>query len=311
MSDFRKQMNLHAAKKARWYYAEVLPSLWLKTQLWVHFEHSLKARLFFFFFCQTIISWKVFPWDLKYCPWFCCTKPVMEGLSNVSVAPINLAFVIDEVENKRGSSNASSWFSWLQVNRTKSWTPRRRCGSRFSQTYAQTASVLQPTNKLPLKSSARECAKPKPWVTLKSNKLNRAAQNSSAQISTARHHPKCCGKASQKSGSSILMHMLLEWCVQQSHGCHAWVYRQSDSEEYVALCWMDMSLTVTFLLWKSESWPEGGATVTMIMYSMCTVSLLKWDHMRTNSTQSYPTWQKEKWNPLKESLLDRETSDGV
>lgn len=89
---------------------------------------------------------------------------------NVGPKPINPVFVTGEWRKKEGSSNPSRWFSCLQVNRTKSWTPGRRCGSRFSQTCARTASVLPRTRELLLKSSARERAEPKLWATPRSNK---------------------------------------------------------------------------------------------------------------------------------------------
>lgn len=61
-------------------------------------------------------------------------------------------------------------FSLLQASLTKSWTPRKKCGSRFSQTCAQTASASQPTRGRRSKWPERECAGPRPWATAESNK---------------------------------------------------------------------------------------------------------------------------------------------
>ena len=62
-------------------------------------------------------------------------------------------------------------FFWSQVNQTRSWTPKRRCGSRSSPTCARTLSALQPTRAPPLKLPARECAEPKLWATADSNEM--------------------------------------------------------------------------------------------------------------------------------------------
>lgn len=74
-------------------------------------------------------------------------------------------------EEEKNSSECIKLTSWLQVNQTKSWTLKRRCGCRFSQTCARTASVSQPTRERPLKWPAKESAKPKAWATVASNEI--------------------------------------------------------------------------------------------------------------------------------------------
>lgn len=70
--------------------------------------------------------------------------------------------------NRGGSMNSLSWFFfWSQVNRTKGWTPWRRCGSRFSRSQA-------PTRKPAAKSLTRRCALAKAWAALQSNRTHRA-----------------------------------------------------------------------------------------------------------------------------------------
>lgn len=140
--------------------------------------------------------------------------------------------------------------SRLQVNQMKSWIQNRKSGSKFNQSSAQTASVLQPTKELPLKLSGREFADPKPWATVKSNKLTALlwkARLQSVQL-------KCCGQPSQKQWRLLERHASDS---RQSHLCYIHVStvmllqlmprKTNNSEEYVSLYWTDMSITVTLV----------------------------------------------------------------
>ena len=82
--------------------------------------------------------------------------------------------------SKKTSTGLIFVFLSPQGSQTKSWTPRRRCGSRCSRTCARTRAAWPPTRGRRSRWPARACAEPRPWATVASNKTSEGKEENPA-----------------------------------------------------------------------------------------------------------------------------------